>query len=305
MARAEDDTNGLDSDLDALRAALSWQIAMGADECILDAPADQFALAATRKDAARQAAEKAAQSMARPTTRNADDRNAAPDRSAARRTPGHDAPLGAEEAVRAGKSIAADCADLDALRNALEAFDGCPIKFTASNLVFADGNPAADVMLIGEAPGADEDRQGKPFVGVSGQLLDRMMGFIGLDRTSFYITNVLYWRPPGNRTPTEAEVSACRPFLERHIQLVDPKLILMIGGRSAKSLVGTTQGITRLRGQWFEVANPATGTTIPALATFHPAYLLRNPAMKRLSWRDLLSFQRRMQELGISPGPSK
>eukprot|EP00752_Nemacystus_decipiens_P000205 g205.t1 len=257
----------------ALLAALAWQVAMGADEAIADAPLDRY-----RETAAAKAARQAPSRPARPAP---------------------DAPLGAAEAAAEGAAAAAQAQDLEALRAALEAFEGCPLKRTATNLVFGDGAPQADVMLIGEAPGADEDRQGKPFVGVSGQLLDRMMGFIGLDRTRFYITNVLYWRPPGNRTPTEAEVAACRPFIRRHIELVAPKVLLLVGGKSAKSLLGTEQGITRLRGKWFEYEAGGDLGTIPALPTFHPAYLLRNAAMKRFAWRDLLALHRKMQELGI------
>ncbi len=152
-------------------------------------------------------------------------------------------------------------------------------------------------MVIGEAPGADEDRQGKPFVGVSGQLLDRMLSFIGLTRENFYITNTVYWRPPGNRKPNDGEFAVCRPFVDRHIELIDPKLLLLVGDKSVRGLAGATTGITRSRGQWYDVK--IGDKTIPALATFHPAYLLRTPAAKRQAWQDLLTFQRRMRELGL------
>ena len=156
--------------------------------------------------------------------------------------------------------------------------------------MFADGNPKAKVMLVGEAPGADEDRLGLPFVGVSGQLLDRMMAAIGLDRTSFYITNVCFWRPPGNRKPTDIELAAQKPFVERHIELVAPKVLVLVGAAAAQGLLGTTEGITRLRGRWFQY-QPARGPAIPALPIFHPAYLLRQPAQKRETWRDLLKLR--------------
>ncbi|MCR9220078.1 MAG: uracil-DNA glycosylase [Alphaproteobacteria bacterium] len=287
---------------EALLAALAWQVAMGADEAIADAPLDRYRESAEAK-AARQAPTQRSQPTSQPTSQPNSPPTSPPTRAptarAPRPAPATDAPLGAAEAAAEGAAAAAQAQDLQALRAALEAFEGCPLKHSATNLVFGDGNPQADVMLIGEAPGADEDRQGKPFVGVSGQLLDRMTGFIGLDRTRFYITNVLYWRPPGNRTPTEAEVAACRPFIQRHIELVAPKVLLLVGGKSAKSLLGTEQGITRLRGKWFEYEAGGALGAIPALPTFHPAYLLRNAAMKRFAWRDLLALQRRMQELGI------
>jgi DNA polymerase len=192
--------------------------------------------------------------------------------------------LSAREAARAAP-------DLAALKEALGRFDGVSLSRTATNLVFADGNPAAKVMLVGEAPGADEDRLGLPFVGVSGQLLDRMMAAIGLDRTSFYITNVCFWRPPGNRKPTDAELAAQKPFVERHIELVAPKVLVLVGAAAAQGLLGTTEGITRLRGRWFQYSLGEAGQTIPAMPIFHPAYLLRQPAQKRETWRDLLKLK--------------
>ena len=180
---------------------------------------------------------------------------------------------------------------MPALRAALAAFDGCGLKETASNLVFADGNPDADLMLIGEAPGADEDRRGPPFVGVSGQLLDHMLASIGRDRGSCYITNMLPWRPPGNRQPTAAELAACLPFLRRHIQLAAPRVLVFVGGTSAKTLLARSEGIMRLRGRWYDYAPGGERAPIPALAIFHPAYLLRSPAQKALAWRDLLTLK--------------
>jgi DNA polymerase len=193
--------------------------------------------------------------------------------------------------VASARETAAACRSIAELERALAAFDGCALKETALNLCFADGNPAAEVMLIGEAPGAEEDRQGRPFVGPSGQLLDRMLAAIGLDRGSVYITNVIYWRPPGNRSPTPAEIAACQPFLERQIELIRPKVIVFVGGIAARGLLGVKEGVTKLRGRRL-LHHLADGTTVPALVMFHPAYLLRTPAQKRLAWRDLLTMRR-------------
>jgi len=185
------------------------------------------------------------------------------------------------------------------LRAALEAFDGCALKTTAMNLVFADGDPTAPLMLVGEAPGEDEDRQGKPFVGLSGQLLNKMLASIGLTREHTYISNVLFWRPPGNRSPTDAELAACLPFIERHIALVRPKLLVLLGGVSAKTLLRTKDGITRLRGHWvsYEPEPEAKGLPpIPCLPIYHPAYLLRQPAAKRQAWADLLMIKAKLTD---------
>jgi DNA polymerase len=177
------------------------------------------------------------------------------------------------------------------LRKALEDFDACALKATAMHLVFADGNPRARIMLVGEAPGADEDRQGKPFVGLSGQLLDRMLAAIGLDRERVYISNILPWRPPGNRTPTAQEVAQCLPFIQRHIALVQPQVVVLLGGVAVKALLETTAGITRIRGQWQTLTLPGVAAPIPVLPTYHPAFLLRAPVQKRFAWRDLLTLK--------------
>lgn len=269
-------------------AALAWQVSMGADECIADLPVDRFAQS---RVAAPVAAVSPAGQGPRPVPK-ADPQSPASADSA---------PLGAAEAIADGRRIAADCTSLDELREALETFEGCALKKTATNLVFGDGRPDADVMFVGEAPGRDEDLQGLPFVGVSGQMLDSMLSFIGLDRTNFYITNTLYWRPPGNRTPTDAEVAICQPFLERHIALVNPRVLVFVGGRAAKTLLGSNEGITRLRGRWFDYTNQHLDGPVPALPTFHPAYLLRNAAQKRLAWRDALILRAKLLETGIGP----
>ena len=187
------------------------------------------------------------------------------------------------------------CQDLEALKAACADFDGCGLKKTASHMVFSDGNPAADIMLIGEAPGADEDRQGKPFVGVSGQLLDRMLASINLTRQNVYITNIILWRPPGNRTPTVEETSAFMPILKRHIELIAPKLIVTLGGSSSKALLNTSDGILKTRGRWHDFD---TGEgLIPLMPTLHPAYLLRTPGQKALAWQDLRSLHRKHKEI--------
>ena len=195
-------------------------------------------------------------------------------------------------AVADARSLAKTAMSLEGLRSALESFEGCALKHSARSLVFADGNPEARVMLIGEAPGAEEDRRGLPFVGRSGRLLDKMLAAIGLNRESAYITNILPWRPSGNRNPTSREVELLRPFIERHVELVQPELLMLVGGVSAKSLLHTTTGILKLRGSWTQCQ---IGTqSFPALPTFHPAYLLRRPGDKGLAWRDFLSLKQRL-----------
>ncbi|MFN3615516.1 MAG: uracil-DNA glycosylase family protein [Rubrimonas sp.] len=291
-----------DADLRAqLLAALAWQIELGADEAIGDQTVDHFALAAAQpvRAAARDAAggpSRHAGGQSEGQTRRAPERG--PDRAAERapaRNPArHAATEAAPEpppAAVAAAEIAARCDSLDALRAALEAFDACPLKLGARNTVFADGDPAARVMIVGEAPGRDEDIQGKPFVGRSGQLLDRMLACIGLDRRAedparaVYITNTLPWRPADNRTPSADETAMLFPFLRRHIHLARPEFLLVMGATAARLLLNTDTGITRLRGRWAMVEGR------PALPTLHPAYLLRAPSAKREAWRDLLSLR--------------
>jgi len=198
----------------------------------------------------------------------------------------------AEPASSAHLAIA--CNSLDQLRAAMESYDGCALKRTCQKTVFADGNPKAELMLVGEAPGADEDRIGLPFVGASGKLLDAMLAAIGLDRSSVYIANVVPWRPPGNRKPEPSEVELCLPFITRQIELVDPKLLLLLGGAPTSALLARTDSITRLRGQWIDYSSNRLSHPIPALPTFHPAYLLRTPAHKKEAWRDLLAVKQRL-----------
>ncbi len=199
-----------------------------------------------------------------------------------------------DAAIATARELATAAKTLDELHAALAGFEGCGLRRTAKNLCFADGNPDARLMLVGEAPGRDEDIQGLPFVGRAGQLLDKMLAGIGLNRESAYIANSVYWRPPGNRTPTPAEAAVCRPFIERQIELADPDILMLLGGAAAKSLLETTQGIMRLRGRWrtFKAGDKEFRT----LATLHPAYLLRQPAQKRLAWRDLLEVKSALNE---------
>ena len=185
--------------------------------------------------------------------------------------------------------ICAQAQNLAELRQAVENFEGCALKLTATHTVFGDGNPEAKIVLIGEAPGADEDRVGVPFVGRSGQLLDKMLSYIGLDRSKYYITNILPWRPPGNRTPTGGEIAVCLPFLKRQLELINPDYILLLGGSSANALFDNQDPISKLRGHWLEYPLP-NGKTAKALATFHPAYLLRNSGQKAKAWTDLLKL---------------
>ena len=199
-------------------------------------------------------------------------------------------------AIAAARDAARTAPSLEVLRGMLDTFDGCALKSTATQLVFADGNPQARIMFVGEAPGRDEDIEGLPFVGRSGRLLDRMLAAIGLDRTSVYIANVIPWRPPGNRTPTPHETEICRPFIERQIELVNPKVLINLGGPSAKTLLNTSEGILRLRGNW-RVHTTASGIVIPAMPTLHPAYLLRTPSHKKLAWRDFLEVKAKLRAL--------
>jgi len=268
----------------------------GVDLALEEEPVDRFALSREQADEAARRQEAAKQQRAEPQA-------SAPQLAAARRTapqrptpppaarPAEPASLTvpSDAAVMAAREAAATAETLDALRETLENFEGCNLRFTATNLVFADGNPEAQVMFVGEAPGMEEDLQGLPFVGRSGQLLDRMLKAIGLDRSSAYIANVVPWRPPGNRTPTPQETEICRPFIERQIALVDPDFLVILGGAAAKQLLKTNEGVLRLRGKWRDYD---TGTRkIRVMATLHPAYLLRQPLQKKLAWRDLLSLK--------------
>lgn len=202
--------------------------------------------------------------------------------------PRADVALAPDQAISSAREAARTAPSLEMLRQLLENFDGCALKHTATRLVFADGNPQARVMFVGEAPGREEDIEGLPFVGRSGKLLDRMIATIGLDRSKAYIANVIPWRPPGNRTPTPQETQICLPFIRRQIELVNPDVLVTLGNPSTQTLLSTRDGIMKTRGRWFDYD---TGTrTIRAIATFHPAYLLRSPSYKRMTWQDLLAI---------------
>ncbi len=272
----------------SLLAMLHWQSAMGADEAIENAPVDH-----------RKPARDPASAQALPQTAAPDPppRAVAP---AALAEPGADAAVAAAgpgELDTAPDAALSQVATLEALREAVERFDGCALKRTATNLVFARGSREAPVMFIGEAPGAEEDRAGLPFVGASGRLLDRMLGFIGLDEQSVYITNILFWRPPGNRNPTDAEIAACLPFVRRHIALLQPKVIVTLGRPAMNTVLGISERITRARGRWYDYVDGQLGGPIPAMPTFHPAYLLRNPAQKREAWVDLLTLRDKLETI--------
>lgn len=270
----------------SLEELLRFYAETGVDEALEDAPVDRFVQ--TAKAAPPPAPAAVPPRAFEPPRLEAPTRPPAPAITAS--VPDEAQAARAREAARSAGS-------LDELKELLAGFDGCNLKFTAKSLVFADGNPAAPVMFVGEAPGREEDLEGLPFVGRSGQLLDRMLAAIGLDRTNAYIANVIPWRPPGNRTPTPLETEICRPFIERQIELADPKVLVTLGGPSAKVLLNTQEGIMRLRGTW-RVHVTASGKEIPAMPTLHPAYLLRNPAHKKLAWRDFLEVKAKLRDLG-------
>lgn len=258
---------------------------MGVDVALAEAPVDRLAGPAPTANEAEPV--KAPSAPLAPARDGPDDPTPQARDLLTRAPAANTAPV--DQSARAARDIAGAAATLDQLRDALAEFDGCNLRLTATQLVFADGNPEGRVMFVGEAPGRDEDIQGLPFVGRSGQLLDRMLAAIGLDRNSVYIANVVPWRPPGNRTPTPQETAICRPFLERQIELADPDYLVFLGAASAKEMLNTSEGILRLRGRWRDYD---TGRrTIRAMATLHPAYLLRQPLQKRLAWRDFLTLK--------------
>ena len=269
----------------AIRALLEWYTLAGVDQAIDHAPRDRY-----REAADAQAAVAAPPPAPEPVTAA----SPAPPPPTASLLPPGDATWSAQE-------IAAACTSLDQLVAAVRTFDGCALKRTATNTVIGDGNPQATLMIVGEAPGAEEDRQGLPFVGPAGRLLDRMLAAIGLDRSAVYITNMLPWRPPGNRSPTAEELAICQPFLERQIELIAPRILVLVGGIAAKALLNRREGITRLRGQWFPFSTPRMEGAIQATATFHPAYLLRTPSAKREVWRDLLEIEDKMKNGETAP----
>lgn len=264
---------------DDARALLEWYAAMGVDVGIEDSPQDRFA-----ETAARLQTLAVAQPALRPAPA-AEPMRAGPSSAALLLAP--------DETAAAARAAATGAKTLDELRAILDRFDGCALKTTATQTVFADGTPGAKLMLVGEAPGREEDLSGLPFVGRSGQLLDRMLAAIGLDRSQVYIANVIPWRPPGNRTPTPQETETCLPFIRRQIELANPDVLIALGGSAAQSLFRAKEGILKLRGKWLEYETGAR--TIKAIATLHPAYLLRSPAQKKFAWRDLKAVKRALE----------
>ncbi len=275
-------------------AALAWLLEAGADEAIGPEPVDRFALkpkTAPPPSAARgtnlRTAATDLRSTPQPSPISAFSKPASPS-----------LPLASEsDSIGTAMALAAAATTLAELKTALEGFDGCALKKSCANTVFADGNPASRIMFIGEAPGAEEDRRGLPFVGRAGQLLDKMLAAIHLDRTSAYITNVLNWRPPQNRDPSPEEAAMCLPFLRRHIELVNPGIIILLGAVAARHVLGFSEGIMKLRGRWLEYR--VGNVMVPVIATLHPAYLLRQPAHKKLAWRDLQAAEQRILSLGL------
>jgi DNA polymerase len=266
---------------ESLATLLRWYLDMGVDIAVDDAPHDRFA-------------ESSVAVRGRPPADGAREGTAA----ARQRPKAQAAALMPAAAVATGAANeAASAKTLEDLRACLARFEGCGLKATATQLVFGDGNPKARIMFVGEAPGADEDRQGVPFVGRAGRLLDKMLGAIGLDRSRVYIANIVPWRPPGNRTPTPAETAACLPFTRRQIELVDPKILVCLGTPSAHMLLGGKDGILRMRGRWLTYHK--AGIEIPALAMLHPAYLLRQPSQKKLAWHDLRLIAKEIARLGL------
>jgi uracil-DNA glycosylase len=261
----------------AARELLAFYIEAGVDAAVGEEPVDRFA-----DDIAAPTIEQPRAGLSSPTPTKKPPVSAPALPLAAPPSPDV-AALAAREAVNG-------IATLEDLRAALDAFEACALKGTATQLVFADGNPQARIMFVGEAPGRDEDIEGLPFVGRSGKLLDRMLSAIGLDRSSVYIANIIPWRPPGNRTPTPQESQICLPFIQRQIELVDPDILVCLGGPSAQTLLGIREGITKMRGRWF--AYQTGKREIRAMATFHPAFLLRSPLQKRLAWRDFLAIKK-------------
>lgn len=271
-------------------ALLSWYNAMGVDEAIGDAPVDRFAIVPEPAPTKRPDEGPAGKRTKAPLTRPETGPLARPSRPQAAPVPARAAPEAAPPSPASLEAVNS-LEDLEAL---VAQFEGCALKRTAKSLCFSRGSADARIMLIGEAPGRDEDIQGKPFVGRAGKLLDRMLATIGLDESKIYITNTIYWRPPGNRTPTPQEIGACAPFLSRQIELVAPDVLVLLGGAAAKHILGVTEGIMRLRGKWKIYKND--DRDIPTLATLHPAYLLRTPDAKRYAWRDLLMLKTRLEE---------
>lgn len=276
----------------AYKAALEWYLDVGVDEVLADTPSDKTAMPELPRHDTKKQNGKASDHI--------------PKTGSAPLTSKEEIALGASEALTQATKLAQSCTSVEELKKAIADFDGLAIKKTASNLVFADGNPNADIMLIGEVPSADEDRQGKPFIGDNGLLLDKILGSIDLARNhddksrAVYLTNLINWRPPGNRSPSQSEIDVTLPFIERHIALVNPKILILCGSAPAKALLGKSQPITRIRGKWMEYTPRTAGITdgtkftapIKTIATFHPAQLLTTPSQKKSVWMDMLTIKK-------------
>jgi uracil-DNA glycosylase family 4 len=250
---------------------LRWHISIGADEAIGDVPVDRFSLTKATSESALPPSAPKTQSLLAPC------------------------PQANDEFVKAATDMASQASDVFALLSALESFEGCGLKKTATNLVFFEGLPLAKIMLISEAPGAQEDRKGTPFAGPNGVLLDKMLSSIEVKRSETLISNTVFWRPPGNRSPTEQEIAICLPFIERLIELVHPKILIILGGPAAKSLLGESQGIGRLRGRWFNYKAAAHEDPIDTTVMFNPNSLLKTPSQKRAAWHDLLTIKEKLK----------
>jgi uracil-DNA glycosylase len=287
-------------------STLAWLLDAGADEAVSEVPVDRFRPAPQRSPPPQRGeverAERGRVGTAAPTLTAKAPLHPTPrapvegKRPLAAITPANTGPL-ATDGFASALDIAARCTTLPELKAALESFEGSQLRKLATNTVFADGDPASRILFIGEAPGRDEDIAGLPFVGRAGKLLDKMIAPIGLDRTSSYIINVMPWRPPDNRNPDPGEVAMCIPFLRRHIELAAPKILILLGAVAARHVLGLNEGIMKLRGRWLEYR--VGDAMIPVMPTLHPAYLLRQPAHKKLAWRDLQAVADRLDSLGL------
>lgn len=289
-----------DKTRDQSLAVLRWLIDAGADEAVTEAPVNRLAQASNTPLPSASAPFRGARTPSTTTGESRDEKRDLPPSVTPTKTSSSAQTVSLSTAPGAARALAQSCTTLAELKTALMNFEGCELKRYATNTVFADGDPSGRIMLIGEAPGRDEDLQGLPFVGRAGKLLDRMLAEIGLDRRKVYITNVLNWRPPQNREPTPEEAASCLPFLHRHIELADPKLMILLGAVAVRHVLGSTEGITRVRGKWNLYQNVMLNRSIPVMPTLHPAYLLRQPAAKRLAWRDLLAVAEKMGQLGLA-----
>ncbi len=273
-------------------SALTWLVEAGADEAIGEMAVDRFA--AKKVNPPLEGGSKSASAATQISGRGTASQTSLPSpKFASQISPPPQGEGG--DSIGDAITLARAANSLPELKAALESFDGCTLKRSATTTVFADGNPASRILFIGEAPGRDEDRQGLPFVGRAGKLLDKMLAAIHLDRTSAYITNVLNWRPPDNREPSPEEAALCLPFLRRHIELVDPLVMILLGGTSVRHVMGRSDGIMKTRGRWLEYN--AAGRMVPVMPTLHPAYLLRQPAHKKLAWRDLQAVEQKIISL--------